>query len=143
MFEANEIWKPTRYPGLLVSSQGRVLAPANHIPMPRGGYKTSVPEPTFGNETRAALNAKHVYYSIYIRQFGRIKVHQVVCEAFHGPKPFDGAVVIHKDENALNNRPENLKWGTQKENLSAPGFREFRRTEMARINKLRAKAPAA
>lgn len=51
-----------------------------------------------------------------------MKMHQLVCEAFHGPKPFPKAVVIHIDENGLNNRPENLKWGTQKENLNAPGF---------------------
>lgn len=56
------------------------------------------------------------------------KVHQLVCEAFHGPKPFDGAVVIHLDENALNNRPENLKWGTQKENLNMPKHRHYLRT---------------
>jgi len=53
------------------------------------------------------------------------KVHQLVREAFHGPKPFPNAVVIHVDESALNNQPENLKWGTQKENLNAPGFIAF------------------
>lgn len=52
-------------------------------------------------------------------------MHQLVCEAFHGPKPFDKAVVIHLDEDGLNNRAENLKWGTQKENLNAPGFIEY------------------
>ena len=62
-----------------------------------------------------------------IRQSPR-KVHQLVCEAFHGPRPFEKAVVIHIDENAHNNRPENLKWGTQKENLSAPGFIEYCRS---------------
>jgi len=54
--------------------------------------------------------------------YGNIKVHRLVCEAFHGPPPFDRAVVIHLDENALNNKPENLKWGTQKENLNMPGY---------------------
>ena len=29
---------------------------------------------------------------------------------------------MHLDENARNNKPENLRWGTQKENLNAPGF---------------------
>lgn len=53
------------------------------------------------------------------------KVHQLVCEAFHGPKPFPEAVVIHLDEDALNNRPENLKWGTQKENLNMPKFKAW------------------
>lgn len=51
------------------------------------------------------------------------KVHRLVCEAFHGPAPFEGAVVMHLDEDARNNRPENLAWGSQRENLSAPGYR--------------------
>jgi len=49
------------------------------------------------------------------------KVARLVCEAFHG-KPPQRAVCMHVDENARNNNPANLKWGTQKENLNAPGF---------------------
>ncbi|WP_413716185.1 HNH endonuclease signature motif containing protein [Sphingobium sp. B1D7B] len=60
--------------------------------------------------------------------FGNIKIHQAVCEAFHGPKPFPRAVVIHLDEDAHNNRPENLKWGTQKENLNMPKFKAWQRS---------------
>ncbi len=59
---------------------------------------------------------------MYSKVFGNMKIHRLVCEAFHGPAPFDRAVVIHLDENALNNKPENLRWGTQKENLNMPGF---------------------
>ena len=67
--------------------------------------------------------------------FGNIKIHQAVCEAFHGPKPFPEAVVIHLDEDGHNNRPENLKWGTQKENLNMPKFKAWQRTpeRIARI----------
>jgi len=61
----------------------------------------------------------------YSKKFGNMKVHRLVCEAFHGPAPFERAVVIHIDENALNNRPENLRWGTQKENLNMPNFIEY------------------
>lgn len=50
------------------------------------------------------------------------KVHRLVCEAFNGPPPFQGAVCMHLDEDYRNNRPDNLAWGTQKENLNAPGF---------------------
>ena len=46
----------------------------------------------------------------------------MVCEAFNGPPPFEGAVCMHLDENSTNNRSDNLAWGTQKENLNAPGF---------------------
>jgi hypothetical protein len=31
---------------------------------------------------------------------------------------------MHQDENGLNNCAGNLKWGTQKENLNAPGYRQ-------------------
>jgi hypothetical protein len=75
--------------------------------------------------TRASKAAAHTYRGIYAKFFGNIKVHRAVCEAFHGPAPFERAVVIHIDEDAHNNRPENLKWGTQKENLNAPGFKDY------------------
>jgi hypothetical protein len=42
-------------------------------------------------------------------------VHQLVCEAWHGPKP-DGLQVRHLDGDQLNNTPGNLKWGTAEEN---------------------------
>lgn len=61
----------------------------------------------------------------YSKFFGNIKIHRAVCEAFHGLPPFPNAVVIHLNENALDNRPENLKWGTQKENLNMPGFIKY------------------
>jgi len=64
------------------------------------------------------------------RYFGNIKIHQAVCEAFHGPKPFPAAVVLHRDESGLNNRPDNLEWGTQKKNLNAPGFIEYCRSRV-------------
>lgn len=60
-----------------------------------------------------------------MRAYGSKKIHRLVCEAFHGPSPFPKAVVIHLDEDALNNAAENLRWGTQKENLNMPGFRAF------------------
>lgn len=46
----------------------------------------------------------------------------MICLAFRGAKPFPEAVVMHLDENALNNRADNLMWGSQKQNLNAPGF---------------------
>lgn len=53
------------------------------------------------------------------------KVSRLVCEAFNGPPTEEKNVCMHLDENARNNRPENLKWGTQKENLNAPGFLKY------------------
>lgn len=45
-----------------------------------------------------------------------IRVHQVVCTAFHGEAPEPNMVVDHKDTNRCNNRPENLRWFTRIEN---------------------------
>ncbi len=121
-----EVWKPVpSYPGLLASSEGRIVLPPGYAPLPHGGYRVYLPEPTDGCERRSKVGASHVYRGLTARKYGNIKVHQAVCEAFHGPKPFPKAVVIHLDEDALNNRPANLKWGTQKENLNAPGFKEY------------------
>lgn len=51
-----------------------------------------------------------------------LKVARLICEAFNGPAPDGRPVCMHLDENSRNNAPSNLAWGTQKENLNAPGF---------------------
>lgn len=56
------------------------------------------------------------------------KVARLVCEAFHGAPPFPRAVCMHMNEDARDNRAENLKWGTQRENLNAPGFLAYCRS---------------
>lgn len=110
--------------GVLASSLGRILLPPRYVALPNGGYRAYMPAPRDGCVTRSKTEAKHEYRNIGIG--GRVyKVHQLICAAFHGPRPFDNAVVLHIDENALNNSADNLKWGTQKENLNAPGFRAY------------------
>lgn len=124
-----EFWKhvPSEH-GVLASSLGRILQAPGFAPMPNGGYRSYIPEPREGQVAKASKTAAHEYRHIMLKRWGPgprqqpRKVHQLVCEAFHGPKPFPKAVVIHLDENALNNRADNLKWGTQKENLNMPGF---------------------
>lgn len=129
-----EIWKPVpSEPGLLASSHGRVLQGPSYAPLPNGGFRAYMPEPRLGQVAKSHKSAKHEYYIIMVKRYdgnrqSPRKVHQLVCEAFHGPRPFDNAVVMHLDEDALNNRPENLQWGTQKENLNAPGFRAYCQT---------------
>src|ERR1044072_1408501 len=44
-------------------------------------------------------------------------VHQLVCEASHGPKPSPAHQVAHfPDSDPLNNRASNLRWATALEN---------------------------
>lgn len=42
-------------------------------------------------------------------------LHRLVLESFTGPK--ENMVVRHKDANPLNNRLDNLEWGTHQENM--------------------------
>ena len=44
------------------------------------------------------------------------RVHTLVAEAFHGPRP-EGNVVRHLDGNPTNNTVQNLAYGTQRENV--------------------------
>lgn len=93
--------------------------------MPYGGIREYKTKPTYGCLTRASKTAQHFYMGAYNSFFGNIKVHRAVCEAFHGAPPFSKAVVIHLNEDGTDNRPENLKWGTQKENLNMPKFVDY------------------
>ncbi len=52
----------------------------------------------------------------YMILAGNIRVHQVICTAFHGPEPEPNMVVDHIDNNRCNNRPDNLRWFTRIEN---------------------------
>lgn len=90
--------------------------------------------PTYGVERRASKNAKHRYMGYYYKGIGNLKVHRLVAEAFLGPRPSEQAVVIHLNEDSKDNMITNLKWGTQKENLNAPGFIEYCRSRTGENN---------
>jgi hypothetical protein len=40
----------------------------------------------------------------------------LVCLAFHGEKPFDGAMVLHKNDYPWDDKPDNLYWGDHLDN---------------------------
>jgi len=87
--------------------------------MPHGGFRQYGGQPHFG-----VWNKQDGRFIVVYK--GRTyKVHRLVCEAFHGVQPEGLPVVMHIDENAANNRADNLKWGTQKENLNAPVFVDY------------------
>lgn len=109
-----EVWRPIpSLPTHLASSEGGIMRVPYTQGIPNGGVRCYGGEPVIGqwDGTR------------YVYAFGgkNYKVARLVCEAFGGLPP-DGAVCMHLDENSRNNRRENLRWGTQKENLNAPGF---------------------
>lgn len=120
---ANELWRQIpSLPQYAASTQGRIMRLPWIGGMPYGGPKHYGGQPTYGvwheDEKRYAINYHGQNY----------KVARLICEAFKGKPPFERAVCMHLDENSRNNRPENLAWGTQKENLNAPGFLEYCRS---------------
>lgn len=110
------------------SNLGRIRRIPYEAPMPHGGVRTYGGEPWFGawdkEECRFVVQFKRKTY----------RVARLVCEAFHGPPPFPEAVAMHKNEDSRVNRADNLEWGTQKQNLNAPGYRKFRRNQPGRPN---------
>jgi hypothetical protein len=113
-----EIWRDVpSVPGILVSSEGRIMYTPHRETMPKGGTRAYGGTPTFGVWRKDCGR-----FIISIRQSKTYEIRRLVAEGFHGSPPFEGAVAMHIDENAANNRASNIKWGTQKENLNAEGF---------------------
>lgn len=109
-----EVWRAIpSLPGVLASSYGRLMVSPYTAPLPNGGTRQYGGEPTYGQ-----WDGKRYIYANGSKTY---KVARLICEAFNGTCP-DGLVCMHDDENARNNRPGNLLWGTQKQNLNAPGF---------------------
>lgn len=97
-FEGEE-WKPVPgYDNTLASSKGRIKNINGVI------YQGSL----LSGYKRVSIRDKD------------LKVHKLVCLAFHGPAPVDGKryLVNHKNGNKLDNTPENLEWVTDVENTT-------------------------
>ena len=104
-------------PGLLASSRGRIMVIPWLGTTPNGGQRQ------YGGFARIGSWDGDRY--VFHWRGKTYRVARLICEAFNGPPPFETAVCMHLDENSRNNFPENLQWGTQKENLNAVGFIEY------------------
>lgn len=114
-----EEWKQVpSLPEWEASSEGRVRRVPFEQSMTFGGTHLYV-----GKPRRGSWDVKTQRRLIVFRR-KTFKVHRLVCEAFHGPPPPGRNICLHLDEDPDNNRPDNLRWGTQKENLSAPLLRQ-------------------
>lgn len=93
-----ETWRSIPgYPNYLVSSHGRVQGPRATLKFgDLFGYKT------------VSLSANGTTKSF--------RVHRLVIEAFAGAPPFEGAIVAHNDGDRSNNRIDNLRWASAREN---------------------------
>ncbi len=60
-------------------------------------------------------NGKWRYAEVALTDCARGKVHLLVLEAFHGPRPA-GLIARHLNGNGSDNRADNLRWGTHAEN---------------------------
>lgn len=67
-------------------------------------------------------------------------VHDLVCRAFHGP-PQNGDVVLHDNDQRWDNRPGNLSWGTQSQNIKDVYARGLRKS--ASVERYRSGAAAS
>jgi len=116
MFHFEEWKRVPSIHGLEASSFGRIRVCQFSVKMPNGGFRMCGGHPTFG-----VWDKKQKRFRYWFRR-KNVRVAVAICEAFHGFKPFPKAIVMHIDEDSKNNKPDNLKWGTQKENLNCPGF---------------------
>lgn len=105
-------WRPVpSEPGYWASSLGQIKGPSGRVlrSVPKGHGHLYVT--ANGNRSRA--------------------VHQLVAEAFIGPKPDEpNMVVLHADDDPTNNAPDNLSWGSQAKNVQDSYLRGRRPTKL-------------
>lgn len=141
-----EEWRPVPgYPGIWASSDGQVHKRIEDGAAPGWGARS---KPTLGSITTTTKSTGHVYARRYVRWKGwpgNLYVADLVCRAFHGPRP-EGHLVMHLDDDSLNNVPSNLRWGTPRDNLNTPTTKlklDACRREANRIRWEKARAAAA
>lgn len=114
----DEIWKPVKgYEDCYeVSNLGRVKSLTRYVAHSRGGEQI-----LRGRILKPSLCKKGHYFSVALRKGGDSKtqyIHFLVAKHFIGKRP-KGLVIDHKDNNSKNNKDKNLRYCTQRENLSS------------------------
>ena len=119
----SEQWKKVpSVPFLEASSLGRIRVIPHFKSMPRGGTRRYG-----GHESFGFWDGKRFIFVIRGKTY---KVARLICEAFNGSQPEGKNICLHIDEDARNNKPQNLQWGTQKENLNGPKFLAYCRSRV-------------
>lgn len=105
-----EMWRPV--PGMEetheVSDSGRIRS---WLKSGSARLRASVPREIKGSVFSTG-------YRMFWTPAGSRGFHRIVCEAFHGPCPSGMHVARHLDGDKLNNRADNLAWGTYAENMA-------------------------
>ena len=114
MTVVNEIWMGIEgYPLYEVSNLGNVRSWAKP-----GRAKGRGDKPTLLAQTLRKGNTDYYAVNLYNENGSKYAlVHQLVTEAFHGKRP-EGMITRHINGNGLDNRAENLTWGTYAENTA-------------------------
>src|SRR5512139_1540463 len=108
--DSEEQWKSIpEYPGYEVSDHGRVRS---YYCRALGGF-CQTPQRIL----RPGVNRGYEYVKVASGKRKRIPVSHLVLVAFIGPRP-PNAEACHADGNRANNRLENLRWGTHRDNLN-------------------------
>lgn len=106
-----ELWMPCpSYPGYEASDNGRVRSVDRTIVDAANRTRRMA-----GRVLSQAVTPKG-YLKVSPGRGVTGKVHQMVCEAFNGPRPTPAHEVRHLNGDSQDNRPENLVWGTASEN---------------------------
>ena len=111
-----EEWRPIPgYPYHSASSYGRISLSERTVKSAnqnsRFDYKRK------GRILSPASDKSSPYPRVRLHDGKRVAIHVLVCLAFHGPRP-DGMQIRHIDGDITNPRPNNLKYGTPKENAA-------------------------
>ena len=115
-----EIWRdiPGYEGAYQASSLGRIRSLPRVIPVYDGVRQITYARPCPGKILRQAVCDKAGHVSVHPGKYCRgIPVHQLVMLAFHGPPPA-GMEVMHLNGNPVDNRPENLQYGTHSQNMT-------------------------
>lgn len=110
-----ETWTPVRghEEAYEVSDSGRVRSLARVVQFRDGRTRRFA-----GREIKASV-AGQGYLTVHLWA-GNVRttatVHRLVADAFHGPAPTPMHHVLHGDGDPLNNRADNLRWGTPADN---------------------------
>ncbi len=115
-----EVWKDVDHPGpYQVSNHGRVRSLPKEVEMRHFSGKMMTrryPGKILGTKSRGGHDRR--YPIVVLSDQGKYTykpIHRLVAETFL-PRPPGAQLVMHLDDNPLNNHVDNLQWGTYREN---------------------------